>query len=40
MPLFFLVLLWMLTFVLGRARPSEAFRFSPSIPVMLFSGLR
>lgn len=36
MPLFFLVLLWLLTFVLARARRSETFRFSRWIPGMLF----
>lgn len=36
MPLFFLVLLWLLTFVLARARRSETYRFSRWIPGMLF----
>ncbi len=36
MPLFLLVLLWLLTFVLGRVRRSRAWRFSRWIPGMLF----
>ena len=36
MPLFLLVLLWLLTFVLGRARRSHSFRYGRWIPGMLF----
>ena len=36
MSLFLLVLLWLLTFVLGRARQSRSFKYSRWIPGMLF----
>ena len=36
MSLFFLVLLWLLTFVLARARRSRSFRYGRWIPGMLF----
>ena len=36
MSLFWLVLLWLLTFVLGRARQSRSFKYSRWIPGMLF----
>ena len=36
MPLFLLVVLWLLTFVLGRIRQLQAWRFSRWIPGMVF----
>ena len=36
MSFFLLVLLWLLTFVLGRVRQSRSFKYSRWIPGMLF----